>query len=202
MANQINTRIQQKIDTESKWLQTNPVLLQGELIFVIKEDTSIGWKIGDGTAHYSELDFLNVELPLTISNGGTGATTRAAAAFNLNNLGQNPVTTPTNDTPAKWIELGTGIAQFSQAGLINNQPHSYGLLINWVTQWEIAQLWFSIRGEMYQRSGNTSSLGTWVKVVDNNTIPSTTSANDGQFLRVVNSKPTWVTLDSAEEASF
>ena len=35
-----------------------------------------------------------------------------------------------------------------------------------------------------------------------NTIPSYSTANNGQFLRIVNGSPAWVTMQNAEEASF
>lgn len=44
----LDSRIQNKYDTEQNWTTNNPVLLNGELIIVSKEDGTIGFKVGDG----------------------------------------------------------------------------------------------------------------------------------------------------------
>lgn len=54
---EINGRIKQKRDTAANWEAKNPVLLNGEIVFV---DTSAGElraKIGDGVKKYSQLPF-------------------------------------------------------------------------------------------------------------------------------------------------
>lgn len=54
---ELNSRIQNKYDTEQNWNTNNPVLLNGELIIVSKEDGTVGFKVGDGTKKYSELSW-------------------------------------------------------------------------------------------------------------------------------------------------
>lgn len=53
----LDGRIQNKYDTEQNWTTNNPVLLNGELIIVSKEDGTIGFKVGDGVKKYSELSW-------------------------------------------------------------------------------------------------------------------------------------------------
>jgi hypothetical protein len=53
----LDSRIQNKYDTEQNWTTNNPVLLNGELIIVSKEDGTIGFKVGDGVKKYSELSW-------------------------------------------------------------------------------------------------------------------------------------------------
>ena len=54
---EINGRVKQKRDTAANWEAKNPVILNGEIVFV---DTSAGElraKIGDGVKKYSQLPF-------------------------------------------------------------------------------------------------------------------------------------------------
>lgn len=63
MSNTFNTRIQCKKDTESKWEENNPVLLDGEIAVIVSNDGKIKFKVGDGTNQYSALDFANEYIP-------------------------------------------------------------------------------------------------------------------------------------------
>lgn len=83
-------------------------------------------------------------------------------------LGGEPVTAVSDDTFAKWTQIGTGYAFYGVHGLLNNQPSQYGCLLNIVTASNIVQLWFSLpQGTMYYRGGNTSGLSTsWTKVLN------------------------------------
>lgn len=112
----------------------------------------------------------------TIAQGGTNASTRPVAFNNLTFIGTNPITTPSDDTPANWIALGSGYAWYSQNNALNNQPSQYGHLIqyNHPGSNELLQIFSaSITGEMYYRKANTSGWrgrtdngGTWVKISD------------------------------------
>ena len=51
-----NTRIKQKFDTLANWMSNDIVLLAGELA-VVDCGESIRFKVGDGTSHFSELEF-------------------------------------------------------------------------------------------------------------------------------------------------
>lgn len=114
--------------------------------------------------------------PVTIAQGGTGATTRAGAVDSLMYLGTNPINTPSNDTITNWRTQGTGYAWYSTARQINNQPSNYGVLINYSLGTNDAfQLWGTAAGAVYHRSGNQNADLTthaWRKFFDDSmTIP-------------------------------
>ena len=50
-----------KKDTEENWTQSNPLLLDGELILVNTSDGKTKIKIGNGTDTYTNLSFLTLE---------------------------------------------------------------------------------------------------------------------------------------------
>lgn len=57
-----NTRIKNKKDTLANWESNNPVLLDGEIIFIIDTDGTIRSKVGNGTDVYSALPFLDEKI--------------------------------------------------------------------------------------------------------------------------------------------
>lgn len=59
---QLNSRLRNKIDTSSQWTQINPVILDGELIFVKTSDGKIRAKMGDGVKTYTQLPFLDEDI--------------------------------------------------------------------------------------------------------------------------------------------
>lgn len=131
-----------------------------------------GWygtwkKVYDDTYKPTLNDILPGVLP--ISKGGTNASTRKDAYRNLGFLGTNPISTPANDTVAKWVELGSGFAWYSTSGQLTNQPSNYGLLLSFAPNaYEITQIWKShATGPMYIRSGNAQGWGQqWTKIYD------------------------------------
>ena len=54
---EFNTRIRLKRDTSANWTNSNPVILDGEIIIVDTASGSVRRKIGDGTKTYSQLPF-------------------------------------------------------------------------------------------------------------------------------------------------
>ena len=52
----LKTKILQRIDTESNWNTNNPILSDGELVFVRTDDGKVLPKIGQG-ATYSQTPF-------------------------------------------------------------------------------------------------------------------------------------------------
>lgn len=93
-------------------------------------------------------------------------------------LGVNPIASIEEDTPAKWAELGTGYASFTENKL-NNQPYPYGVLESTVTGVWVTQKFMSLRGysEVWYRAGNVNSgwysgSENWVKSLDENSIQS------------------------------
>lgn len=53
----LNARVKHKKDTHENWTANNPVLLDGELILVVIDGTTM-FKVGDGTSNYTSLDFV------------------------------------------------------------------------------------------------------------------------------------------------
>lgn len=107
---------------------------------------------------------------IPVTNGGTGATTAAAAIRNLTFLGLNPISSPSEDLPAAWTALGTGIAYIGASGNLTSRPGTYGFVLNFTYSNIVYQLWLSMDGDsaIYARSGNAggwySSSANWVKV--------------------------------------
>ena len=111
---------------------------------------------------------------IPISKGGTGATTRAGGFENLYLIGGNPISSTTNDTTAKWAEIGCGLAWYGTEGYLIDQPGQYGALANFnATGSEIQQLWFTAPGgAVYHRGGNASGwFKTWIKFYDTENKP-------------------------------
>lgn len=56
---EINTRIKLKRDTESTWVEKNPVILNGEVALVDGADGRLRAKIGGDNTNYNDLEFLD-----------------------------------------------------------------------------------------------------------------------------------------------
>lgn len=63
----INARFRVKKDTAANWEQHNPVLLEGEQIFVVTAAGETRVKVGDGTKTYTQLPFTDEPLRTLIS---------------------------------------------------------------------------------------------------------------------------------------
>lgn len=105
-----------------------------------------------------------------VGSGGTGQTTRVNAMNALFTLGNNAITSTTNDTSAKWGALGPGYSFYSTAGQLNDQPQQYGFVLNIPSDKsaEVFQIWHNQpSGNMYHRGGNNSNWsGTWRCLLD------------------------------------
>lgn len=95
---------------------------------------------------------------LPIENGGTGADTKKEAFNNLAFLGNNPISSLEEDTPQKWLELGSGYAKFDTNELMNNQPEQYMFVINFSHESSaIFQIGSLQSGSgVYYRTGNSN----------------------------------------------
>lgn len=95
---------------------------------------------------------------LPIENGGTGAGTKKEAFNNLAFLGNNPISSLEEDTPQKWLELGSGYAKFDTNELMNNQPEQYMFVINFSHESSaIFQIGSLQSGSgVYYRTGNSN----------------------------------------------
>lgn len=63
--NQFNTRIKMKKDSEENWNQNNPILLNGEIALVEKQQ-GIELKIGDGEKQFNEVSYYFPPPPIGI----------------------------------------------------------------------------------------------------------------------------------------
>lgn len=121
-----------------------------------------------------------------IAYGGTGATTRGQAINNLLYVGNNPITSTTNDTTANWAQYSNTVSFYTTAGYLVSQPQQYGLVLTIGagnnTQ-ELHQIWSSQpHGDLWHRGGNGSSWGgTWRKILDTSNY---TSTMDGRYVNV------------------
>ena len=101
-----------------------------------------------------------------IEHGGTNADTAAKARQNINFIGENPITNDTDDTPTKWIELGTGIAHCASPGTSMFIPTEHGILQNIVANNTITQIWTDLADgtpKTWKRSGNASGwFSGWI----------------------------------------
>lgn len=99
---------------------------------------------------------------LDIAHGGTGKATKKEAFANLAYLGFNPISSPDEDTTAKWCELGNGYAWFNTYdtnGSMINQPFAFMFVINYTRGKEQDNDVFQIgseqkSGTVYYRTGN------------------------------------------------
>lgn len=142
-------------------------------------------------------DWLTKYANVQINQGGTGASTRAGAFANLSYLGLNPIATKANDTFANWGTQGSGFA-FYNTNILNNQPTTYGFLINYYVTDGLFQIWVDeAYGGIYYRTGNstgwygsTTDSGTWKRFSDSrNPLPIITAdaTSTGMAYTITNS---------------
>lgn len=93
--------------------------------------------------------------PLSLANGGTGASDATNAIKNLMQRATNTV--PATDTPTAWAELGTFIAYYNSNSTIINKPTTYGILVSYAIGTMVSQLWIvNQTGRLYIRFGNST----------------------------------------------
>ena len=130
----------------------------------------------DITAINDSMDKIDAELKkrlentkaIPIENGGTGANTKKEAFDNLAFLGLNPISSLEEDTPQKWLELGSGYAKFDINELMNNQPEQYMFVINFKHESSaIFQIGSLQSGDgIYYRTGNYSGwITNWTPLL-------------------------------------
>lgn len=108
---------------------------------------------------------------LDIAHGGTGKATRKEAFDSLAFLGYNPVSSPDEDTPQKWCELGNGYAWFYTDGLMINQPYLYMFVISYHNETgDVFQIGCEQKsGSLYYRNANPSNWYTnWTPLLSIN----------------------------------
>lgn len=118
---------------------------------------------------------------LDIKHGGTGKATKKEAFDNLAFLGNNPISSTSEDTTQKWGELGSGYAWYTTDGLLINQPYQYMFIINYTMDSDVFQIGSNQKtGTVYCRTGNGSGWTTnWTPLLSTNdkTLLATTVQN-------------------------
>ena len=124
-----------------------------------------GW-----TVNWTPLFGANSIVP--IANGGTGKATKKEAFANLAFLGNNPISSTSEDTTVKWGELGSGYAWFYTDGLMINQPYPYMFVISYYSNdsGDVFQIGSNQKsGTVYYRTGNGSGwLMNWTPLLSTN----------------------------------
>lgn len=118
---------------------------------------------------------------LDIEHGGTGKATKKEAFDNLAFLGNNPISSTSEDTTQKWGELGSGYAWYTTDGLLINQPYQYMFIINYTMDSDVFQIGSNQKtGTVYCRTGNGSGwITNWTPLLSTNdkTLLATTVQN-------------------------
>lgn len=132
-----------------------------KLQLALEKDLELVKKTADAalpSADLTQTKILELIGNLPIKNGGTGAGTKKEAFDNLAFLGLNPISSLEEDTPQKWLELGSGYAKFDTNELMNNQPEQYMFVINFSHESSaIFQIGSLQSGSgVYYRTGNSN----------------------------------------------
>lgn len=105
MANEVNTRISHKRDTEANWLANNPILLNGEMALVDLEDGNIQIKIGNGIDAFDKLQYI-------LSDGASGGSGDSTLKPALNTLTEN-FNTHKTESEARFGNIENNVSALS-----------------------------------------------------------------------------------------
>lgn len=113
---------------------------------------------------------LSGDISLTYSDVGAAAASHTHTVYSLQSIGNNPITSTSNDTTTNWGNKGTCVCFYSTSGCLVDQPSQYGILVSFSHGAEVHQIWMTqASGKVYHRGGNTSGWsGTWTNMVDAN----------------------------------
>lgn len=118
---------------------------------------------------YEKTNWVNGETPINADNLNN-MESGIASAFRF--LGKELIASVEDDTTANWAALGDGIVYYETAGLLNNQPTTYGFVENIVCCNLVFQTFHAMNGKSgkWTRSGNSSGWysgsANWVKSLD------------------------------------
>lgn len=82
MLNNINMKISQRHDALSNFEKSNPRLIDGELVACELSDGTIRFKLGNGTASFNELEFVD-EIQISSRRATIGTDSYASLAGSL-----------------------------------------------------------------------------------------------------------------------
>lgn len=145
---------------------TDPELTSGDIL--------------SGNCLIHEMPLYRVKLSgLTASTPQMLFKTLGSPAEGLTFRGWNPLNSKSEDTPEKWMELGSGYWMIDLDDQIIGQPSRWGILYNTVCAVEVAQTFIvQTSGETFRRNANGIGWygtnwkeGTWIPVFDQSTFP-------------------------------
>ena len=58
MSKNVNAKLKIEYESESDYLQSNPILFEHELIVVMDANGNLRCKVGDGVTHYADLPYI------------------------------------------------------------------------------------------------------------------------------------------------
>lgn len=158
------------------------VVVQGESV----EGTAVdpGLQVGDilsGNCLIHDMPLYRVKLSgLTASKPEKLFRTIGSSENGLLFRGWNPLKSKSEDTPKKWMELGSGFWMIDLDEQLIGQPNQWGILYNTVcSSSEVAQKFvIQTTGETYRRNANTIGWygtnwreGTWIPMYDQTNFP-------------------------------
>ena len=113
---------------------------------------------------------LSGDISLTYSDVGAAAASHTHTVYSLQSIGNNPITSTSNDTTTNWGNKGTCVCFYSISGCLIDQPSQYGILVSFSHGAEVHQIWMTqASGKVYHRGGNAAGWsGTWINMVDAN----------------------------------
>lgn len=160
----------------------------GNFTYFVRETAGLmGWNNSGGVGTYA--------IPLSVNNGGTGATSAVDARTNLGiyrNLKSNPTGGSANDTADFWTNQEPGLYYINENNQLLNQPHQFGFLEHiksGVTASLAVQRFTTSTGRIYTRYINNGQVYAWIKLIEwqdiypvNSTFWSTENTSPASFL--------------------
>ena len=120
MEQKILVKHKQAYDTEENWTTNNPILLAGQLAY--SSDKYGKYKLGNGTAHWNDLDYCNEKV-------FTGTRTEYEAANSNGEIKPGTIVNITDDNDYQGIDIDTELSEESE-NLVTNKAVTTGIKYN------------------------------------------------------------------------
>lgn len=143
----LNLRVKLKKDTASNWQQSDPVLLNGELIIVVTAAGETRFKVGDGTSKFSQLPFVD-------------ETTQQTLSTLLSKVDSIDLTTKV-DKDQGTAQMGN-VLYVGSTGIVS----PVDLIVSSETEPEDALLWFDTSEPSIIPPVSSAYNGKYLKIVD------------------------------------
>jgi hypothetical protein len=120
MEQKILVKHKQAYDTEENWTTNNPILLAGQLAY--SSDKYGKYKLGNGTAHWNDLDYCNEKV-------FTGTRAEYEAANSNGEIKPGTIVNITDDNDYQGIDIDTELSEESE-NLVTNKAVTTGIKYN------------------------------------------------------------------------